>query len=214
MKTSILRNAIFVTAYVANGLAPNAQTPDSIFVAGDDYILELSGIVTAQEAIERSASTFPVSKVMTPQMGQVYRGCAKKAGYNGRVEARARIYSSHYMAVSLVQGAKMTAAQFSTAIACSKRAAAPIVRASTGARSASIYAAPSASFAVTGAKVPQAQKIMAKCVRASGYKKPAQIKVTRYASDFAKVGMVRSGTMTVGQYNKSISCMTTPINAL
>ena len=129
MKTLSLRGAIIVMAFMANGLVPSAQVADSVFVAGDDYSHELTGIVTAQEAIEQSANTFPVSKAMTPQMGAIYRTCAKNAGYKGNVEARARIYSSHYMAVSLLQGARMTGAQFSTAIACAKRAATPTLRA-------------------------------------------------------------------------------------
>ena len=55
---------------------------------------------------------------------------------------------------------------------------------------------------------------MAKCVRASGYKQPAQLQVTRYTSGFAKVAIVRSGNMTVTQYDKSVSCMAAPIAAL
>jgi hypothetical protein len=216
MKTSIVRHIVFPMVLVTNGLVAHAQPADSVFVAGDDYSVDLYGGISAQEAIDTQANTFAVSKAKTPSMGEVYRNCAKAAGYKRPVEARARIYSSHFMAVSLLRGDKMTAAQFSTAIACAKRAAAPTVARTTTASAASAptYASPRASFAVASSKLPEAQKIMARCVRSSGYAKPAQLQVTRYASDFAKIAMVRSGTMTVSQYEKSVTCMSTPMAAL
>jgi hypothetical protein len=216
MKTSIVRHIVLSVALVANGLVANAQTVSSVFVAGDDYTIDLYGGISAQDAIDRQANTFAVSKAKTPSMGEVYRNCAKSAGYKRPVEARARIYSSHFMAVSLLRGDKMTAAQFSTAIACAKRAAAPTVARTTtaSASSAPTYASSRASYAVASAQVPAAQKIMSKCVRASGYSQPAQLQVTRYSSGIAKVAMVRSGSMTVSQYEKSVTCMSTPMGAL
>ena len=216
MKAPKVKRIVLSMALAVNGLAVNAQTADDVFVAGDDYVIDLYGGITAQEAIDSQANTFAVPMAKAPGMGEVYRNCAKTAGYKRHVEARARIYSSHFMAVSLIRGDTMTAAQFSSAIACAKRAIAPTYASgsTTAGNSPPSYAAPSASFAVANTKVPEAHQIMAKCVRASGYKQPAQLQVTRYTSGFAKVAIVRSGNMTVTQYDKSVSCMAAPIAAL
>ena len=214
MKSPTLKNIFVSLAFLANGLVAHAQVADDIFVAGDDYTIDLYGGVSAQQAIDTQANTFAVSKAKTPQMGEVYRNCAKAAGYKRYVEARARIYSSHFMAVSLVRGDKMTASQFSSAIACAKRAGAPVLARTATTSTSQAYTSPRASFSIASVKVPEAQKIMAKCVRASGYKKPAQLQVTRYTTGLVKISLERSGAMTNTQYEKSISCMSMPVSTL
>ena len=195
-------------------LGTTAHSQSSVFEAGDGYIFSLREGTSVEEEFVGATNKFFVENAQAPNIGAIYRGCASTAGYKRNVEAYAQLYSSHFKAVTLVQGRKMTNAQFSSAISCTKRAVEPVQRAVSTQTTWLGSVLRRASFGVSKIDLPTAQIGMAKCVSTSGYRKQAHIQVKRYTSDIVKISLIRSGSMSLKQYNAAITCSSKKIAAL
>jgi len=213
---------VFCAGIVSTGSATIAQVKDDVFVGGSDYVYNLNSNETIEQQIVRSPNTLVVPKESVASMGQVYRDCAKDAGFSRGVQARAQVYSSHFMAVTLIQNPKMTAIQFNNAVACSKRAIAPravaiprsIVSSGTVAKRTPVYSAPGSRFSVQQDSLVAAQNAYARCVNASGFKGRPQLQAQKFDGALSTVALVRSGNMTTTQYDKSVSCMAKKVDEL